>query len=81
MTAKTGVFEGCSGFLSENPRPRNPCRAWAAGSYRGIRGWSMRHRTMLCIVFVIRSCHSLFRSGVELLRKVSSGERELVEAV
>jgi hypothetical protein len=39
MTTKTGVFEGCSGFLSENPRHRNPCRAWAAGSYRGIRGF------------------------------------------
>jgi hypothetical protein len=36
---KTGVFGVYSGFLSEKPLPRNPCRAWAASHCRGIRGF------------------------------------------
>jgi hypothetical protein len=28
-----------TGFRFEKPRPGNPCGAWAAGDYRGIRGF------------------------------------------
>jgi hypothetical protein len=39
MIVKIGVLRACSGFLSEKPRSRNPCGAWAAGSFRGFRGF------------------------------------------
>ena len=39
VTGYIGVFGVYSGFLSEKPRPGNPCRARAAGNYRGIRGF------------------------------------------
>ena len=37
MTGCIGVFMVSTGFRFEKPRPGNPCGAWAAGDYRGIR--------------------------------------------
>jgi hypothetical protein len=34
-----GVFIVPTGFRFEKPRPGNPCGAWAAADYRGIRGF------------------------------------------
>jgi hypothetical protein len=39
MTGCIGVFIVPTGFRFEKPRPGNPCGAWAAGDYRGIRGF------------------------------------------
>jgi hypothetical protein len=39
MTGCIGVFMVPTGFRFEKPRPGNPCGAWAAGDYRGIRGF------------------------------------------
>jgi hypothetical protein len=39
VTGYIGVFGDCTGFRFEKPRPGNPYRAWAAGSYRGFRGF------------------------------------------
>ena len=39
MTGYIGVFGDCTGFRFEKPRPGNPYGAWAAGSYRGFRGF------------------------------------------
>ena len=39
MTSCIGVFMVTTGFLSEKPRSGNPCGAWAAADYRGIRGF------------------------------------------
>ena len=38
MTTCIGVFMVTTGFRFEKPRPGNPCSAWAAAHYRGIRG-------------------------------------------
>jgi hypothetical protein len=39
MTTCIGVFMVPMGFRFEKPRPGNPCGAWAAADYRGIRGF------------------------------------------
>ena len=39
MTTCIGVFMVSTGFRFEKPRSGNPCLAWAAGNYRGIRGF------------------------------------------
>jgi len=39
MTGCIGVFMISTGFRFEKPRPGNPCGVWAAGNYRGIRGF------------------------------------------
>ena len=39
MTGCIGVFMISTGFRFEKPRPGNPCGAWAAADYRGIRGF------------------------------------------
>ena len=39
MTGCIGVFMDPTGFRFEKPRPGNPRQAWAAGDYRGIRGF------------------------------------------
>jgi hypothetical protein len=39
MTGCIGVFMVSTGFRFENPRPGNPCGAWAAADCRGIRGF------------------------------------------
>jgi hypothetical protein len=38
-TSTIGVFGDYTGFLLENPRSAIPYTAWAAGDYRGIRGY------------------------------------------
>ena len=39
MTGCIGVFMVTTGFRFEKPRSGNPCEAWAAADYRGIRGF------------------------------------------
>ena len=39
MTTYIGVFMVTTGFRFEKPRSGNPCLAWAAVHYRGIRGF------------------------------------------
>jgi hypothetical protein len=39
MTGCIGVFIVPTGFRFEKPRSGNPCGAWAAADYRGIRGF------------------------------------------
>ena len=39
MTTCIGVFMVPTGFRFVKPHPGNPCGAWAAGEYRGIRGF------------------------------------------